>query len=111
MRIRIVPTGSGNHAVQVVSKRYGVLTVHKHIGTYSDDSEKAQLYKQARAYIAEATRQGDLLEILSSWKPSEVAITESRPLLVYQILSRVYDKLGLATYPDPLIEDLMIARI
>ena len=111
MRIRTVPTASGNHAVQVVSKRYGVLTVHKHIGTYSTDSEKAQLYKQAKDYISEATHQGNLLEILSSWRPSEVAITESRPLLVYQLLSRVYDKLGLFTYPDPLIKDLVIARI
>lgn len=111
MRIRIVPTASGNHAVQVVSKRYGVLTVHKHIGTYSNTSEKAQLYKQAKAYIAQATHQGNLLEILSSWRPSEMAITESRPLLVYQLLSRVYDKLGLDTYPDPLIKDLVIARI
>lgn len=111
MRIRSVSTASGNHAVQVVSKHYGVLTVHKHIGTYSNDSEKAELYKQAQAYIAEATHQGNLLEILSSWRPSEVAITESRPLLVYQLLSRVYDKLGLATYPDHLIKDLVIARI
>jgi len=111
VRIRTVPTASGNHAVQVVSKRYGVLTVHKHIGTYSTASEKAQLYKQARDYIAEATHQGNLLEILSSWRPSEMAITESRPLLVYQLLSRVYDKLGLATYPDSLIKDLVIARI
>lgn len=111
MRIRTVPTASGNHAVQVVSKHYGVLTVHKHIGTYSTDSEKVQLYKQAKDYIAEATHQGNLLELLSSWRPSEVAITESRPLLVYQLLSRVYDKLGLATYPDPLIKDLVIARI
>jgi len=111
MRIRIVPTASKKYAVQVVSKRYGKLTVHKHIGTYQNASEKAQLYKQAKAYISETTHQGDLLEILSSWRPSEFAITESRPLLVYQLLSRVYDKLGLDAYLDPLIKDLVIARI
>ena len=111
MRIRVVPTASGKYAVQVVSKRYGRLTIHKHIGTYSNASEKSRLFKQAKAYIAETTRQGNLLDILSSWRPSEVAITESRPLLVYQLLSRVYDKLGLSTYPDPLIKDLVIARI
>ena len=111
MRIRVVPTASNKYAVQVVSKRYGRLTVHKHIGTYSNASEKTRLFKQARDYITETTHQGNLLDILSSWRPSDVAITESRPLLVYQLLSRVYDKLGLSTYPDPLIKDLVIARI
>lgn len=109
MRIRVVPTASKKYAVQVVSKRYGKLTVHKHIGTYSNALEKAQLYEEAEAYIAEATRQGNLLELLSSWRPSEVAITESRPLLVYQILSGVYDKLGLNICGDFLIKDLVIA--
>jgi transposase len=111
VRIRVVPTASKKYAVQVVSKRYGKLTVHKHIGTYSNALEKAQLYEEAEAYIAEATRQGNLLELLSSWRPSEVAITESRPLLVYQILSGVYDKLGLNICGDFLIKDLVIARI
>jgi hypothetical protein len=32
MRIRAVSTASGKHALQVVSKRYGVVKVHKHIG-------------------------------------------------------------------------------
>ena len=59
MRIRVVPTASGKYAVQVVSKRYGRLTIHKHIGTYSNASEKSQLFKQAKAYIAETTRQGN----------------------------------------------------
>ncbi len=111
MRIRVVSTASGKRAIQVVSKRYGVLTVHKHIGTYATASEKSQLYKKAKAYIAETTRQGNLLDILSSCRPSDVAITESRPLFVYQLLSSIYDKLGLSAYPDPLIKDLVIARI
>ena len=111
MRIRVVPTSSGKHAIQVVSKHHGVLTVHKHIGTYANISEKAQLYKKAEAFIAKTTRQGNLLDLLSSFRPSDVAITESRPLFVYQFLSTVYDKLGLSAYPDPLIKDLVIARI
>ena len=111
MRIRVVPTASKKYAVQVVSKRYGKLTVHKHVGTYSNASEKVKLFKQAKAYIAGITQQGNLLELLSSWRPSEIAITESHPLLLYQLLSRVYDKLGLDAYGDALIKDLVIARI
>jgi len=111
VRIRVVPTGSGKYAVQVVSKRYGTLTVHKHIGTFTDASEKSQLYKKAKEFITEVTHQGNLLDLLSSCRPSDIAITESRPLLVYQLLSTIYDKLGLSAYPDPLIKDLVIARI
>jgi transposase len=111
MRIRVVPTASGKYAVQVVSKRYGELTVHKHIGTYSNELEKVQLYKQAKDYIDKTTHQGNLLEILASWRPSEVAITESRPLLVYHLLSGVYDKLGLNKCPDLLVKDLVVARV
>ena len=111
MRIRVVPTASGKYAVQVVSKRYGIVTVHKHIGTFSDVSGKSQLYKKAKEFIAEATHQGNLLDLLSSCRPADVVITESRPLLVYQLLSAIYDKLGLNTYPDLLIKDLVIARI
>jgi len=111
VRIRVIPTGSGKYAVQVVSKRYGILTVHKHIGTFSDTSEKSQLYTKAKEFITEVTHQGNLLNLLSSCRPSDVAITESRPLLVYQLLSTIYDKLGLSAYPDPLIKDLVIARI
>jgi hypothetical protein len=111
VRIRVVPTASGKYAVRAVSKRYGILTVHKHIGTFSDVSGKSQLYKKAKEFIAEATHQGNLLDLLSSCRPSDVVITESRPLLVYQLLSTIYDKPGLNTYPDPLIKDLVIARI
>jgi transposase len=111
VRIRVVPTASGKYAVQVVSKRYGIVTVHKHIGTFSDVSGKSQLYKKAKEFIAEATHQGNLLDLLSSCRPADVVITESRPLLVYQLLSAIYDKLGLNTYPDLLIKDLVIARI
>lgn len=111
MRIRIVPTASGNNAVQVVSKHNGKLTVHKHIGTYKNAEERTELFQQANVYIAETTHQGNLLDLLSSLRPSEIAITESRPLLVYQLLSSVYDKLGLNKYPDSLIKDLVIARV
>ena len=111
MRSRIVSTASGKKAVQVVSKHYGKLTIHKHIGTFANNSEKDKLLKKAEEFIIQSTGQGSLLDILSSVKLSEIAITQSRPMLVYQLLSAVYDKLGFNSYPDPLIRDLVIARI
>lgn len=111
MRIRIVPTASGKYALQVVSKRHGVLTVHKHIGSYADASERSLLYEKAKSYIEKTTGQGNLLDLLSSCRPSDVAISENRQLFLYQILSTIYDKLGLSAYADPLVKDLVIARI
>lgn len=111
MRIRVVPTSLGKSAIQVVSKHYGRLTVHKHIGTFAHDLEKAQLLKKAEEFITQSTGQGNLLDLLSSVRPSEITITQSRPLFVYQLLSAVYDKLGFSSYNDPLIRDLVVARI
>lgn len=111
MRTRIVPTGSGKKAVQVVSKRYGRLTVHKHIGTFGSQEEKLQLLGKAQSFIAETTGQVSLLDVLSTFRPSEIKITENRPLFLYQLLSSIYDKLGFGKCSDLLIKDLVIARI
>lgn len=111
MRIRIVPTASGKRALQVVSKHNGKVTVHKHIGTFTNEEEKIQLLRQAERFIKETTGQGSLLDLLNSVRPSDIAITDSKPLFLYQMLSGVYDRLGLGSFPDPLIKDLIIARI
>lgn len=111
MRTRIVPTASGKKAIQVVSKRYGRLTVHKHIGTFSNPEEKLQLLRKAQDFIAETTGQTSLLDVLSTFRPSEIKITENRPLFLYLLLSSVYDKLGFGKCSDALIKDLVIARI
>jgi transposase len=111
MRIRVVPTASGKHALQVVSKRYGVVKVHKHIGTYGNDSEKAILYQKAQDYLQKYSGQVSFTDYLTSPSLSDVIITQSRPLFAYALLSRCYDKLGFAKYPDSLIKDIIIARL
>lgn len=111
VRTRIVPTASGKKAIQVVSKKYGRLTVHKHIGTYDTTEEKRQLLSKAQDFITQTTGQVSLLDVLSTFRPQEVEITEQYRIFLYQLLSRVYDKLGFGKYPDLLIKDLVIARI
>ena len=111
MRTRIVPTASGKKAIQVVSKRYGRLTVHKHIGTFSNTEEKLQLLREAQSFIVETTGQMSMLDVLSTFRPSDIAVSENRPLFVFRLLSRVYDCLGLGVYPDNLVRDLIIARV
>lgn len=111
MRIREVGTVSGKKAIQVVSKRHGKVTVHKHIGSYGTESERIGLVKRAQQYIQESIGQISLFDYANTPRPNSIKITESRPLFVYQLLSRIYKKIGLSNYPDELVKDLIIARI
>lgn len=111
MRVRKVKTASGKYALQVVSKHSGKLTVHKHIGSYANDAEKGNLLRKARDYIQQTTGQLNLLDQLDKVNLSDIAITRSRPLFVFELLSRIYNKLGLSNYPDLLTKDLIIARL
>jgi transposase len=111
MRIRIVKTGSGKYALQVVSKKGGILTVHKHIGTFSNETEKVKLTQKAQAFIQAESHQISFKDYLISCSFEDIVVTQSRPLFTFNLLSRCYDKLGFANYPDPLIKDLVIARL
>lgn len=111
MRIRIVSTFPGKHTVQVVSKRYGQLTIHKHIGTFGDEEEKQLLLKKAQAFIKTQTGQDGLFDPPLGFKLTDLTISENKPLFVYRLLSGIYDKLGFSGYDDSLIKDLVIARI
>ena len=111
MRVRQVKTGSGKYALQVVSKRLGKLTVHKHIGSYQTEQEKEILREKAHEYIQRSTGQLNLLEQINAVSLSDIVITRSRPVFAYWLLSSVYDRLGFSRYPDLLIKDLIIARL
>lgn len=111
MRVRTVKTSSGKHALQIVSKHKGKLTVHKHIGSYDDDTKKQALYDKARKYIQDKSGQINLLDYLSSVRFKDISITESRPLFAYWLFSQIYDKIGFSSYPDEIIRDLVIARL
>lgn len=111
MRTRIVPTASGKKAIQVVSKRQGKVTIYKHIGTFSNSEEKANLLKKAEKFIEATFGQTNFFNLVSSVRPSEIIITQSKPQFLYELLSNIYDKLGLGSFPDLLIKDLVIARV
>lgn len=111
MRIRVVPTASGKHAIQVVSKQYGKVTVHKHIGSYDNDQGKLKLQQKAIEFIQHKTGQINLLDQINTPTLTDVIITQSKSLFSYQILSAVYDKLGFGSFSDSVIKDLVISRI
>lgn len=112
MRIRTVKTKSGSFAIQVVSKRHGKLTIHKHIGSYQTEREKTRLFFEANLFIRDNdTIQPNLWEQEESIGPTDVKITQSQPLFLYRLLSGIYDQLGLGGLGDDLIKDLVLARI
>jgi len=113
VRIRTVKTASGNFAVQVVSKRKGKLTVHKHIGSYKTDGEKSQLLFEANSFInTHDTFQEYLFRDKEvPFESSDIKITKSQPLFLYTLLCTVYDQLGFDKCADPLIRDLIVARV
>jgi transposase len=94
-----------------VSKVSGKLTVHKHIGSFEGASEKLKLQKEAQDYIEKNTGQTTIFDVVDSIKLNEIVITDSKPLFAYNLLSRIYDKLGFNRYQDEVIKDLVIARI
>lgn len=111
MRIRTVPTASGKYAIQVVSKRYGKVTVHKHIGSFGNDEEKLRLHQKAIDFIQQKGRQISLLDHLCTPSLKDIVITQNKPIFTYKLLSSVYDKLGLGNFADWVIKDLVITRI
>jgi len=111
MRVRVVSTFPGKCTVQVVSKHHGRLIIHKHIGTFTTDTERELLLKKAHAFIRQQSGQSGLFDLPLGFALSDIAITESKPLFVYRLLSRIYTLLGFSNFSDPLIRDLVIARI
>lgn len=110
MRIRIITTGSGKNAIQVVTKVGQNLVIHKHFGTYVTDPEKKRLVEQADHYIGSHTKQGNLFsDPPATWLLSDIQITNSQPLYLYNLLCRAYEKLGFSG--DELIRDFVIARL
>lgn len=97
--------------MQVVSKKGQVLTVHKHIGTFGNETERAKLVQKAQTYIQSKSPQISFRDYLTQLSLEDIIITQSRPLFAFDLLSRCYDKVGFSNYPDPLVKDLVIARL
>lgn len=97
--------------MQVVSKRLGKLTIHKHIGTFATEEQKRHLLKEAKTYITSQTGQQELFDPPPHLRLKNVIITQSQPLFLYRLLCGVYEKLGFTICNDPLVRDLIAARI
>ena len=112
MKVRIVKTPTGKFGVQVVS-RYGKhFILHKQIGSAKTEEEKQKLISDAQTYIYSHDPQQNLFDERGMFsRLEEIAITKSQPLFLYRLLCGVYHHVGFDTFPDPVIKDLIVARV
>lgn len=112
VKVRIVKTPSGKFGVQVVTRSRKNFILHKQIGSAKTKEEREQLVSQAQEYIVANNPQQNLFagkEVFSHL--DEIEITRSQPLFLYRLLCSVYSRLGFNTFADPVIRDLIVARI
>lgn len=111
MRIRFVKTPSNKLAVQVVTRTRKDIVIHTQIGSAKNEAEKQHLISQAQKYILTHDPQQSLFGRPEISHLDEIEITQSQPLFLYRLLCSVYHRLGFDTFPDPVIRDLIVARI
>ena len=111
VRIRSISPASGKHAIQVVSGGGNNQLVHSHIGTYSTPLEKQALLLKAAQYIKQTSKQIGLFDREEPVKLADVSVSQNQPLFLYRLLTGVYRTLGLNSCPDPVIADLVVARL
>lgn len=112
MKIRIVKTPSGKFGVQVVTRSGKNFILHKQIGSAQTDEEKQLLISQAQKYIHVHDPQQNIFDDKGTFSTlEEIKITRSQPLFLYRLLRSVYNQLGLNVFDDPVIRDLIVARI
>lgn len=112
MKVRIVKTPSGKFGVQVVTRCGKNFILHKQIGSAKTEEEKQQLVSQAQEYILTNDPQQNFFagkEVF--FHLDEITITRSQPLFLYRLLCSIYNRLGFNTFSDPVIRDLIVARI
>ena len=105
--IRKVPTRSGATAVQIVYKRGREVIGIKHIGSAHTKVELDILVSRAKEVKDAAQLKFDLFED----KEPEVYLERSYSGLLWEVLSRVYRRLGFDCIKDEIFQQLVLARI
>jgi len=112
VKIRIVKTPTNKFGVQVVTRHKKNFILHKQIGSAQNEEEKQKLISQAREYISTYDPQQNLFDQSETFSHlAEIEITKSQPLFLYRLLCSVYNDLGFSSFPDPVIKDLIVARV
>lgn len=119
-KIRTTQTGSGNTAVQIVTRERSQTRVIKHLGSAKNPGELADLKRLASQYLILKSETPPLFPQLFTASDSNQRIVKVGQLQVRQIthqaaydfLSEVYRNLGFAKLPShPLFADLVLMRL
>ena len=107
--VRKVKTASGATAVQIAERSGGRDRVLEHLGSAHTDAELAALLETARARVHPG--QGELELSLAAGPVGQGVITSKRSVLLWRVLSVVYDRLGFDVVGDEAFQQLVLARV
>jgi len=114
LRIRVVKTGSGARAVQVVYYRNRKRVIFKHIGSANSDSELESLNLVARDVINNCNPEIPLFEEVKFNNLLYLNKTEFlgvHSTFLYEVLSELISQIGLDRIDNQLLLDLIAIRI
>lgn len=114
MFVRKAPGRSGSTKVQLAERRDGRDVVLEHVGTARTDAELALLMAQARRRLHEGQEALDLdgVGLEDEGVPQRPGpITSKRSVLLWQVLSEAYTRLGFDAIDDEAFAQLVLARI
>ena len=112
--VRKAPGRSGSTKVQLAERRDGRDVVLEHVGTARTDAELALLMAQARRRLHEGQEALDLdgVGLEDEGVPQRPGpITSKRSVLLWQVLSEAYTRLGFDAIDDEAFAQLVLARI
>lgn len=119
IKIRTTKTGSGNTAVQVVSRQNQQTKIVKHIGTAHNEEELSRLIKLANHYVLSSSQMQPLFPEFSE-KDSDahhlvsvenLSFTKTYHTFAHEFLSLFYERNGFAALGNDLLRDLSFMRI
>ena len=132
--VRKVRTASGAVAVQVVRKHRGRHEIIAHVGSAHTDVELGILLERARQLLhgdqgmleLDVPSPVEQIAAVADWRTGQLPVSpptaggevagpgrtvRTTARLLYDVLASVYDRLGFGILDDPVLRDLVIARI
>jgi hypothetical protein len=107
--VRKVPTASGARAVQIVHKRGRRVERIEHVGSTHDGAELALLMEIARQRLHAGQGVLDFPATVGQLPGARIIGMRSR--LVWDVLTRVYERLGFGALGDETFKALTLARV
>jgi transposase len=114
LKVRIVKTGSGSKAVQVIEYRHYKRKIWKHLGSTKSEEELIHLVLLAEEWIKGHENQ---LSLFEEKKSNDVLYLNHceymgiRYRLLYETITTIQTQIGYSSLLHPLLHDLVIIRL